>query len=91
MIGRTDTKLRVGAPGPIDDEVGKGFVEGSNRSIDVLLEGEERVNRGNTSSVSKSRSVVIVDGERGFVARIMTPSTERTLGSSSGSSSPNAP
>jgi hypothetical protein len=33
-----ETRNLVDAPGRIDDEVGKRFVEGSNRLINVLLE-----------------------------------------------------
>ena len=45
MIGEGDVEPWIGTPGWIDDEVGKGSMEGSNRLIDVVLEGEERVNR----------------------------------------------
>ena len=40
-----DVESWIGAPGWINDEVGKRFVEGSNRLTIVLLEGEERVHR----------------------------------------------
>jgi len=35
----------VGASGRIRDEVRKGFMEGSNRVINAVLENKERVNR----------------------------------------------
>ena len=45
MIVGEDEKSPVGASGWVDDEVGKGFMEGSNGVIDILLENEKRVDR----------------------------------------------
>ena len=42
MTRRKDTKLLIGAPGWVDNEVRKGLVEGSNRVINTL-EDEEGV------------------------------------------------
>lgn len=45
LIGRTDEKSRVGAPGRVDYEVRECIVEGPNWVIDFVLEKEERVHR----------------------------------------------
>ena len=44
LTGRGDTKSLIDAPGWVDDEVRKRFVEGPNRLIEVL-EDKERVDR----------------------------------------------
>ena len=45
VICRAHEKSLVCAPRWVGDEVRKGFVEGSGRAFNVLVEGEEGVNR----------------------------------------------
>ena len=45
MIRGVDPEPLIVASGWINNEVGEGLVEGSDRVVDVLLEGEERVYR----------------------------------------------
>ena len=41
LIRRADVEIWIGASKWVYDEVRKGFVKGSNRKVDVLLENEE--------------------------------------------------
>ena len=40
-VERRDKESLVGAPGWINDEIREGFMEGSDREIDVVLEDKE--------------------------------------------------
>ena len=37
VIGKRDVEFPVGAPLGVDDEAEEGFIEGEDRSVDVLL------------------------------------------------------
>ena len=45
MVGGADPEPWIGASGRVDNEVGKGLVEGSDREMGILPKNEERVKR----------------------------------------------
>jgi hypothetical protein len=93
MVRRIYVKSLVGAPGWINDEVGEGFVEGSDRVINVLLEDEERVHgreEGGHLFGIEAQERRNSGWRKGVRSENKAPRTERILGSSSGSSSPKA-